>query len=149
MPEYCKYLTFSYMMLGQNLLNFIRRHFINEKMAQKLDYEHLPHIDWFIQKRTEMTELQRYLIDWFEYTESVLFAFRGLHILCVALRKQDLIKDGIKQYDDNEMYKNVRETIYNKRFEVYRSVQYPQYQTYEDYAKELEEKYNKEPEEMY
>ena len=149
MPEYCKYLTFSYMQMGQNLLNFIRRHLMKEKFAAKLDYEHLPFSDWFVQKRTEMTEVQRYFVDWFEYCESVLFAYRGLQILSVAMRKEDLIKDGIKQYDDNEMTKNIRENIYNKRFEVYRSVQYPQYVSYEEYAKDIEDKMSREPEELY
>ena len=106
-------------------------------------------IDWFVQKRTEMTDLQRYLVDWFEYAESVLFAFRGLFVLCIALRKEDLIKDQIKQYDDNDMTKNIRENIYNKRFAVYTRVQYPQYQTYDEYVQDIEEKYNKEPEELY
>ena len=65
------------------------------------------------------------------------------------MRKEDLIKDGIKQYDDNEMTKNIRENIYNKRFEVYRSVQYPQYVSYEEYAKDIEDKMSREPEELY
>lgn len=96
-----------------------------------------------------MTDLQRYLIDWFEYAESVLFAFRGMFILCVALRKEDLIKDCITQYDDNEMTKNIRANIYNTRFAVYRKVQYPQYQTYEDYVEEIKVKYDKPPEVLY
>lgn len=49
-------------------------------------------------------------------------ANKGMYYLSVALRKKGIIKDYITQYDDNEMYKDIRENHYNQRFGFFKAV---------------------------
>jgi hypothetical protein len=75
------------------------------------------------------------MVDSFELFKGLYHVYKGLHLLCFALEKLGVIIDPISQYDESgEKFENIRQNIYNQRFEFFAKIYFPNFRTYEQYC---------------
>ena len=76
---------------------------------------------------------QKLRIDQIEFAKGLASIGKGMQALTFLLVKLGIIKDLWKQWDDNKFTQNARENNYNKRYRLFRAVQFPKMKEYEDF----------------
>ena len=84
-----------------------------------------------------MSQNQKRMVDQFEWARASMLMNKGMYYLTYILRKQDVIKDVVKQYDENEKTQMIRQNDYNQRFAVFREVPFPRFKNYEMYQEQM------------
>ena len=114
LPEYFNYQSFAYEMMSINRQQLIQLLIGGKEYMRFVNFDKLSDsADYFRMKRILMTEVQKLIIDEFEYARAMYNITQGMFFLTYALLKFGVINDPWKQYDDNEYTADTREMNYD------------------------------------
>ncbi|CDW89048.1 n-alpha-acetyltransferase auxiliary subunit [Stylonychia lemnae] len=141
------YMAFNYSRLVYQMLIFNRKPQIsgmNEDLL-KLNLVDLNDLnaspDKFKQRRKKSTFVQKLVYDEFEFFKAMFSINGGMTLLAAYAMKQGLVKNIIAQ-------EGVEKQVYEQRFGVFATMQFPRYISYEEYKANLENDCNMDSKEL-